>query len=134
MVTFPAVRHISVTVERPPADVYDYASNPANLPSWAAGLGSSIRQVDGDWVADSPMGPVVVRFTARNELGVMDHDVVLPSGVSVHNPLRVVPNGDGSEVVFTLFCRPEMSAEEFANDAAAVERDLEALKSVLEQP
>lgn len=96
MTTFESVRHISVTIERPPARVYDFASNPANLPSWAARLSGAIRQVDGDWVAESPMGDVVVRFVAPNELGVMDHDVVLKSGVSVHNPLRVVPNGDAA--------------------------------------
>ena len=32
------VRHISVTIDRTPRDVYDYASNPMNLPKWAAGL------------------------------------------------------------------------------------------------
>ena len=26
-----------------------------------------------------------------------------PGGVRVHVPLRVIPNGDGAEVVFTLF-------------------------------
>jgi hypothetical protein len=33
----------------------------------------------------------------------LDHDVTLPSGETLSNPMRVVPNGTGSEVVFTLF-------------------------------
>ena len=37
----------------------------------------------------------------RYYLGVPDHDV-LESGVTVHNPIRVVPNGSGSTVIFTL--------------------------------
>lgn len=78
------------------------------------------------------MGRVVVRFTAPNDLGVLDHDVVLPSGETVHNPLRVVANGDGSEVIFTLFQRPGMSDEELAADADAIDRDLRTLKRILE--
>ena len=38
----------------------------------------------------------------------MDHDGELTSGAVVHNPMRVVPNGEGSELVLTLICRPGM--------------------------
>ena len=31
-------RHLSVHIDRPVQDVYDYASDPANAPEWAAGL------------------------------------------------------------------------------------------------
>jgi uncharacterized protein YndB with AHSA1/START domain len=131
MATF-APRHISITIRRPPDDVYAFVVNPANLPRWAKGLSGSIREIDGEWVADSPMGKVKVRFAPRNPFGVLDHDVVLESGITVRNPLRVVANGDGSELTFTLFRRPEMTDEEFTADAGAVARDLEALKALLE--
>jgi uncharacterized protein YndB with AHSA1/START domain len=36
-------RHISESIERPAAEVYDYASDPAHLPEWALGLGSSVE-------------------------------------------------------------------------------------------
>jgi ketosteroid isomerase-like protein len=62
----------------------------------------------------------------------MDHDVTLESGVTVHNPMRVVPHGDGSEFVFTLFRRPEMTDPQFAADRTAVEKDLQTLKGLLE--
>ena len=48
------------------------------------------------------MGRVGFAFTERNELGVLDHDVTLPSGETIHNPMRVIRDGDRSEVVFTL--------------------------------
>jgi uncharacterized membrane protein len=133
MKTFAEVRHVSVSILRSPAEVYEFAANPENLPRWAKGLsGGAIRQVDGEWIADSPMGKVKVRFVRQNELGVLDHDVVLESGESVHNPLRVVANGDGAEVVFTLYRRPGMDDAAFAADAHAVENDLRALKRLLE--
>jgi len=128
-----SVRHVSVGIERPPADVYAFASNPENLPRWARGLSGSIAKIDGEWVAASPMGRVKVLFAEPNPFGVLDHDVVLESGERFSNPMRVVPNGDGSELTFTLFRRPGMSDAQFLADAEAVARDLETLKALLER-
>lgn len=125
-------RHLSTHIDRTAQEVYKYASNPANAPEWAAGLAGSIEQVDGDWVADSPMGRIVVKFAESNEYGVLDHTVTLPSGESVYNPMRVIPDGDGCEVVFTVRRRPDMTDDDFARDANAVRADLVTLKNLLE--
>jgi uncharacterized protein YndB with AHSA1/START domain len=128
------VEHVTVTIARPPAEVYAFASDPRNLPRWAAGLArSEVRQDGADWIADAPFGRVRVRFAERNPLGVMDHDVTLANGDTVHNPMRVVPNGAGSELVFTVIRRSGVSEEEFARDTAAVEKDLGTLKDLLER-
>jgi hypothetical protein len=134
MATFAAVHHVSVTIDRSPAEIYAFAANPENLPQWAQGLSGAIERVDGEWLADSPMGKIKIRFAAPNSLGILDHDVVLPTGAIVHNPMRIVANGSGSEVIFTLFRRPEMTDDAFAADARAVARDLAALKRLLEPP
>jgi hypothetical protein len=127
-------RHLGVTIRRSAAEVYDFASDPANLPLWAKGLAAgALTAAGGEWVGQSPAGRVRVRFAPRNTFGVLDHEVVLDSGDAVHVPLRVLPNGDGCEVVFTLFRRPGMSDAELAADAAAVERDLATLKRLLER-
>lgn len=124
--------HISQTIRRDPAEVAAFAGDPSNLPRWAAGLATGIRR-DGDrWVTDSPMGQVAVRFTGPIEHGVLDHDVTLPDGTVVHNPLRVLHNDHGSEVVFTLYHRPDLTDGEFDRDADMVRADLERLRSILE--
>jgi hypothetical protein len=128
------VEHISIYIHRVPDDVYSFASKPENLPRWAAGLASADVERDGErWVADSPIGKVRIKFAESNPFGVMDHDVELDSGVLVHNPMRVVPNGEGSEFIFTLLRQPGMSEEQFATDARAVEKDLRTLKGLLER-
>jgi hypothetical protein len=128
------VQHISVFIDRQPAEVYEFTSDPRNLTRWAAGLAQSEVGQEGDeWVADSPMGKVKIRFVPQNSYGVLDHDVTLESGVTVQNPMRVVRNGDGSELIFTLFRQPGMSDEKLAEDRAAVERDLRTLKELLER-
>jgi hypothetical protein len=63
---------------------------------------------------------------------VADHYVTVKPGQEVFVPIRVLRNGTGSEVVFTLFQLPGMSAEKFAEDARLVESDLRTLKAVLE--
>jgi hypothetical protein len=47
--------------------------------------------------------------------------------------MRVLANGSGSEVVFTLFRLPDMSDEKYAEDMQLVERDLRGLKDILEK-
>ncbi|MBI2145506.1 SRPBCC family protein [Candidatus Woesearchaeota archaeon] len=125
-------KHITVSINCAANDVYAFASNPENLPKWAAGLGGSIRQVNGDWIAESPMGRIKIKFAEKNKFGILDHDVTLPSGEIFHNPMRVVANGNGSELVFTLYLRPGMTDKMFAEDARMVKIDLEKLKALLE--
>jgi hypothetical protein len=125
--------HVSTTIDRPAAAVYDYASDPTNLSNWAAGLAHRpVEHVDGQWVVDSPLGRVVVAFVGRNDLGVLDHDVTLPSGETVTNPMRVLPNEDGCDVIFTVRRRPGMDDAELASDVHAVTTDLATLRSLLE--
>ncbi|MGY1842796.1 SRPBCC family protein [Modestobacter sp. SYSU DS0875] len=126
-------RHLTVHIDRPAAEVYAWTRDPAHLPQWAAGLAAGIRHEAGEWVAESPMGRVVVRFAPENPSGVLDHDVVLPDRTTVSNPLRVLADGDRCEVVFTLRRRPGTDDAAFEADAAAVTADLATLQRVLEQ-
>jgi hypothetical protein len=131
VVLMDTIRHLTVHIERPAQDVYEYAADPANLPEWAAGLGGSIEHTGGKWLADSPMGKVEVAFVPANTFGVLDHDVTLPSGDVVTNPVRVLADGDACDVVFTLR-RLGHSDEAFQADADAITADLATLKRVLE--
>jgi hypothetical protein len=126
------VRHISVSINRPPREVYAFVSNPENLPKWATGLGGSIKKVEGEWIADSPMGKIKIKFAEKNTFGILDHEVLLESGVTINNPMRVIANGNGSEIFFTLIRRPETSDEKFEEDAGWVAKDLRILKGLLE--
>ena len=125
-------RHISVSIKQSADQVYEFASNPENLPKWASGLSGSIKNVNGDWVAESPMDKVKIEFAVQNIFGVLDHDITLSSGEKFYNPMRVFPNNDGSELIFTLYLRPGMTDQVFAEDAATVAKDLQKLKTLLE--
>ena len=123
--------HVSRVVPAPPERVYAYASDVDNLPKWAAGLAQAEITRHGDeLLVASPMGQVRVRFVEKNDFGVLDHDVTLPSGTVVTNPLRVVAHPDGSEVIFTVR-QIELSDAEFARDIRMVEADLERLAGLV---
>jgi hypothetical protein len=125
-------RHLSVHIDRPVAEVYAFAADPANLPRWAPGLGSSVVCEDGVWFVETPGGRARVTFAPANEYGVLDHEVVTPTGETVYVPLRAIADGDGCEVVFTLRRSPGMTDAEFERDAGLVSADLALLKQVLE--
>jgi uncharacterized protein YndB with AHSA1/START domain len=126
-------RHVSVVIRRSPRDVYEFAVDPGNLPQWAGGLAGAEVTQDGErWWTDSPTGRVSFMFAERNGLGVLDHDVTLPDGKVVHNPMRVLSHPDGAEVVFTLRQLTEVSDADFKRDAVMVADDLARLKALLE--
>ena len=125
-------RTVSVSISCAPSRVYAFVSNPANLPKWATTFCRSITQSNGAWVIETAQGPVKVRFAAPNDLGVLDHYLTSSSGSEIFVPVRVVSNGQGSELIFTLFQQPGMSDDSYAKDAELVRRDLNTLKRVLE--
>jgi len=126
-------RTLTVRIDRTFAAVYEFLVDPANWNQWALGLGKSLRRSDAGWIADSDRGIVKVRFTPRNEFGVVDHTVIRPSGAEVYVPMRLIANGDGCELLFTLFREPAITDEQFNADSEFVQRDLHGLKNLLEK-
>lgn len=125
-------RTLSVSIERDPRTVYEFASDPSNLPQWASGLAQSLKKVGEGWIAETPQGSMKLRFAERNTFGVLDHYVVPESGAELYIPMRVISNGAGSELIFTLFRSPGTTHEQLEADAKWVLRDLGALKRILE--
>jgi hypothetical protein len=123
---------VSVSIERPPARVYDFVANPENFSQWVTSFVRSVRRAGADWILETRDGPLGLRFVERNPFGVLDHYVAVAPGIEILVPMRVVPNGDGSDVLLTLVETPGMSEAKFVEDAAMIERDLLTLKTVLE--
>ncbi|HEY6746925.1 MAG TPA: SRPBCC family protein [Mycobacteriales bacterium] len=125
-------RTVSVTIARPPKTVYDYLADPATIPQWS--YFESIEPAgDGRWTVTGPEGETAtMTFAPQNGFGVADQNVEVAPGRWVHVPLRVVPNGSGSEVLFTAFRQPQYSDDDFDADVALVRTDLARLKQILE--
>lgn len=109
-------RNLSITIAVPLKHAYEQAHHPAFFKKWAAGMSSTAN----------------VEFTPRNDFGVLDHRVHIEGKPEIYVPLRMIANGEGTEVVLTLFREPHMSDADFAKDQGLVEKDLAALKKLLE--
>lgn len=125
-------RIVHISIDRNWQEVYDFAAQPDKMPLWASGLSTGLEPDGEAWITRGPLGSARVKFVAKNELGVIDHVVTMENGLEVNNALRVVPNGDGAEVMFTLLKRDDMSEEQFDGDADWILNDLKTLKTLLE--
>lgn len=125
--------NITISIENSKEKVYQFASNPENFPKWLAFVQSVSKKSDRIWIAESDLGKIEIELSPENEFGILDHTVKLPDGTKVYNPLRVIENGKGSEIIFTLFKMPNKTDEEVNADSAFVKADLKTLKSILEK-
>jgi hypothetical protein len=124
---------ISISIDCPHQDVYEFLLEPLNLPTWASNMGPSIEHVSGlDWASDTPAGRLLLRYPPRNPYGVLDHSVFREGKIPRISPMRVFANDDGAEVTYTLFQRTGMSDELFRSEVEWMRADLLSLKSLLE--
>ena len=127
------VKTISISINQPADKVYEYTSNPENFPIWVEFIKSMTKESENLWLAETDLGNIKIQFVPKNEFGIIDHLVTLPDSSTVNNPMRVIENGKGSELVFTLFWMPNRTDEEFKQDAKLVENDLTKIKTILEK-
>ena len=104
MATYP-VKNISVSINKPAHEVYQFASNPENFPKWVAFIRSVSRQGDL-WIGKTDQGDIRIKWPSPNEFGIIDHQVTFANGETVNNPMRIITNNKGCEFVFTLFRMP----------------------------
>jgi hypothetical protein len=123
---------ITVSIARPPQDVAAVIADYRRLPEWLSFI-TGIRDDAGRWQMETPVGAMQIEFVPANDFGIVDHRVWLADGQQFYNPMRVVANGAGSEVMFTLYQTPGMSDERFVEDAKTVQADLENLRRLLER-
>ena len=129
-------RTVSISIDAAPDAVYRFVADALNMARWAPGFCQTIAAdpgVDRGWRITTADGTQAsARFVAPNAFGVVDHWVTLPEAGEVYVPLRVLPNEAGSEVLLTIFRQPSMSEGQWDADCAAVTKDLERLKALLE--
>lgn len=126
--------NLSISINSNADEVYAFIANPENLPKWAAGLCKTIQKTGTENVWQINGGEARVRFVEKNKFRVADHYVrATPGAKEVYIPIRVLEHDATSEVVFTLFRLPEMTDEEFKRDMAAVQKDLQTIKEIIER-
>lgn len=119
-------RTISITVKKKTGDAFDSILQlpPKIMPD------ARISD-DGWWSFNGPHGLSKLKFHENKSLGILDHQYVDEES-SWNVPMRVVSNGDFSEVVITLNKPNGISDEQFDQRMHELGEMVHVMKNILE--
>ncbi|HWB85238.1 MAG TPA: SRPBCC family protein [Bryobacteraceae bacterium] len=123
----------SIDIQAPPEKVFAFVIDPMNWPQYAiVNLRSVSPGQEGWFKAITKFGEGELKVNSVKELGLFDHVWKDPQA-SWQVYSRVVPNGDGSTVVMTLFKPPAMSDQQFDHSMEEMDIEMAKLKEILER-
>ena len=119
-------RTIAITVEKKTGDAFDAILKipPKMMPD--AQLNDS-----GWWLFTGPYGKSMLKFNENKSLGILDHQYVDEES-SWDVPMRVVSNGDVSEVLITLNKPDEITDEQFDLRVEEISAMFNSMKNIIE--
>ena len=119
-------RTISFTVEKTTGDAFDAILNmpPKMMPD--AKINDS-----GWWSFTGPHGKSMLKFNENKPLGILDHQYVDEES-KWDVPMRVVSNGDVSEVVITLNKPDEITDKQFDQRMEELGELFNSMKNIIE--
>jgi len=122
----------TITIATPPEEVIVFLADGENLPRWAIGFATSVRRVNDRWMVTTAEAEMPIAIDINEAGRTVDYRMEPAPGVQATAFTRVLPNGDGAEVVFTQFQQPNVADEIFEQLVAAVSHELVTLKALLE--
>ena len=119
-------RTIAITVEKKTGDAFDAILKlpPKMMPD--AQLNDS-----GWWLFTGPYGKSMLKFNENKSFGILDHQYVDEES-SWDVPMRIVSNGDVSEVLITLNKPDEITDEQFNLRVEELSDMFNSMKNIIE--
>jgi len=123
----------STDIQAPPEKVYAFLVDPMNWPQYAVVNLRSVSPGHNGWFkAVTKFGEGELKVNGVKDLGLFDHIWKDPQATwQVYS--RVVPNGEGSTVMMTLFKPPAMSDQQFDQSMKEMDIEMAKLKEILER-
>lgn len=122
----------TISIAAPPEQVFDFVANPETLPVWAVGFCRHIRPDGTRWIVTTAHGEMPIRVATDRACGTIDFYFSPAPDAEMAAFSRVVPNGRGSEYVFTQFQGADMPAGDFEAQVAALGEELLVLRGVIQ--
>ena len=122
----PRSRTITITVKKKTGDAFDAILQlpPKMMPD------AKIND-EGWWSFTGPHGKSKLKFNENKSLGILDHKYVDEESVW-DVPMRVVSNGDYSEILITLNKPDELSDEQFNKRVEEIGELVNNMKQIIE--
>jgi len=119
-------RTISITVEKKTGDAFDAILQipPKMMPD------AKINE-DGWWSFTGLHGKSKLKFNENKSLGILDHKFIDEES-SWDVPMRVVSNGNFSEVLITLNKPEEITDEQFNQRVSEINEMVNSMKNIIE--
>lgn len=120
-------RTITMSVSRKTGDVFDAILNspPKMMPD-------ARRTGDDSWTFSTPRGNANLKFKHNKTFGILDY-LYVDEETSWDVPMRVISNGDESEVIVTVVKPSILSDEQFDERMSELEILFENLKKIVEK-
>ena len=123
----------SVDIQAAPDKVFAFLSDAVNWPEYAIVNLRSVSPGQNGWFkAVTKFGEGELKVNPVKEFGILDHTWKDPQA-SWQVYSRVVPNGDGSTVMMTLFQPPVMDDQQFDHAMKEMDTEMNKLKEILER-
>ena len=121
-------RTITFSVNRKTAETFDAILNipPKMIPD-------AIKSNDGWWSFTTLRGPAKLKFNENRQLGILDYQFI-DSEAKWNVPMRVISNGNDSSVITTIIKPDEISDQSFDERMIEIEKIMESMKQIIEQP
>ena len=119
-------RTIAITVKKKTGDAFDAILQlpPKMMPD-------AKFHDDGWWSFTGPHGKSKLKFNENKPLGILDHQYIDEESVW-DVPMRVVSNGDYSEILITLNKPDELSDEQFNKRVDEIGELVNNMKQIIE--
>lgn len=128
-------RTLTVPIQRPIEDVYEFLVEPANLARWTTVEPARRRPEQGPlvWSFVGRYGEVFIHLTPVNPFFVLDYEVRRGPQTIHAASVRLIRNGVGTVLIHTSVQQPLVSDDAFSSEAEWLQSDLLVLKSLLER-
>jgi hypothetical protein len=125
---------IVVPISRPYEEVNAFCADPMNFARWATDPDSVMEPLSrNEYIVQLPQGRRVMRFAPPNHFGILDYQVFeIGETDGWTRPVRLVRNGDGTDLQVTWIQQPGVSDEQFRSEIEWLRSDVQRLKSLLE--
>jgi hypothetical protein len=110
--------------------VHAYLADPSNLPGWAPAFASSVKPSGTSWLISRDDAEFAIDVVVDFRSGTVDFGAAGDHARGLF--ARVLPNGSGSEVVFTLMFAPDTPEDAVTAQMLTLETELAAVRDACE--
>ena len=122
----------TITIRAAYDEVFNYIANPERLPEWSPEFAPVMRRDGERWLIVRGTREVELKVATNAQWGLIDFHTEMVPGVPSVAYSRVVPNGLGSEYIFTQFQGASQPDEAFLQQRKGMRHELITLKGLLE--